>query len=449
MIITLLLHAVCVVCIIKITVTITTKIRKERNSVRIGYACLSVAVEGTQIRTCTRKFASPERLLSLAGENLAATERMIDYNIQNGIPMYRISSDLVPFGSSLASALPWDEMHAGQIDRIAQKIRSSGMRVSMHPGQYTVLNSPDLDVVRRAIEDLRYHARLLDALKLDDTHKIILHVGGKYGDTPAALSRFQSVFRDLDHAISKRLILENDGSIYRIDEVLELCNRLGIPAVYDNLHHAINHADETKSDADWVALCRETWREKDGAQKTHYSQQHPQKTRGAHTDTIAIDAFLDYYHSLSGLLPDMMLEVKDKNRSAIKCILCTSPANQHLLETEWGRYKYSVLERSPADYQALRTLLKDKGCDHAVAFYQTVERALSLPEDRGRAVNALEHVWGYCSDLATPAETRTYQTLRDDYLRGTVSLEKVKRLLYRLSQKYRQDYLLGSYYFTL
>ena len=100
---------------------------------RIGYACLSVAVEGTQIRTCTRKFASPERLLSLAGENLAATERMIDYNIQNGIPMYRISSDLVPFGSSLASALPWDEMHAGQIDRIAQKIRSSGMRVSMHP----------------------------------------------------------------------------------------------------------------------------------------------------------------------------------------------------------------------------------------------------------------------------------------------------------------------------
>jgi hypothetical protein len=168
----------------------------------------------------------------------------------------------------------------------------------------------------------------------------------------------------------------------------------------------INHADETKSDADWVALCRETWREKDGAQKTHYSQQHPQKTRGAHTETIAIDAFLDYYHSLSGLLPDMMLEVKDKNRSAIKCILCTSPANQHLLETEWGRYKYSVLERSPADYQALRTLLKDKGCDHAVAFYQTVERALSLPEDRGRAVNALEHVWGYCSDLATPAETK-------------------------------------------
>ena len=416
---------------------------------RIGYACLAVALDGAQQKTCTLKTATPERLVSLAGENLFALARMIDYNIANQIPLFRISSDIVPFGSSRASALPWDTLHAEILNSIAKKIKQSNMRVSMHPGQYTVLNSPDSDVVRRAIEDLAYHAKFLDRLDLDNTHKIILHVGGKYGDTPAALSRFQSVFRDLDHAISKRLILENDGSIYRIDEVLELCNRLGIPAVYDNLHHAINHAGETKSDADWVALCRETWREKDGAQKTHYSQQHPQKTRGAHTDTIAIDAFLDYYHSLSGLLPDMMLEVKDKNRSAIKCILCTSPANQHLLETEWGRYKYSVLERSPADYQALRTLLKDKGGNHAVAFYQTVERALSLPEDRGRAVNALEHVWGYCSDLATPAETRTYQTLRDDYLRGTVSLEKVKCLLYRLSQKYRQDYLLGSYYFTL
>ncbi len=416
---------------------------------RIGYACLAVALEGAQLKTCTRKNAVPERLLSLADENLSAMERMIDYNIENDIRMYRISSDLVPFGSSVASALPWDTIFTEKLDRIAQKINKSGMRVSMHPGQYTVLNSPDTSVVGRSVDDLRYHARLLDALHLDGTHKIILHVGGKYGDTPAALARFAEVFRDLDASITRRLILENDGSIYRIDEVLELCHRIGVPTVYDNLHNAINPADVTKSDAYWIALCRETWRQADGDQKTHYSQQNPQKMRGAHTDTIAIDTFLDYCHRLSDQKPDIMLEVKDKNRSAIKCILCTSPARQHLLETEWGRYKYSVLERSPADYQALRTLLKDKADNHAVAFYQTVERALALPEDKGRAVNALEHVWGYCSALATPAETRNYQTLRDDYLRGVTSLEKVKHLLYRLSLQYRQDYLLGSYYFTL
>ena len=416
---------------------------------RIGYACLTVAVEGAQIRSCTLKSASPERLLTLAGENLIALERMIDYNISNGISMYRISSDLIPFGSSLASALPWDSMYSGRIHAIAQKIAKSGMRVSMHPGQYTVLNSPDAHVVTRAIEDLSYHARFLDALQLDNTHKIILHIGGKYGDPIAALTRFSDEYRNLDTSINKRLILENDGSIFNIREVLELCNRIGAPAVYDNLHNAIHPADATMSDMHWLSLCRETWRAEDGAQKTHYSQQHPQKTRGAHSDTISIGAFLDYYHRLSDEIPDMMLEVKDKNRSAIKCLLCTTAPQQRLLETEWGRYKYSVLEHSPNDYQMIRDLLKDKRGNNAVLFYETVERALSLPEDPGRAVNALEHVWGYFKDAATPAEAKRYASLRDGFRADTVALAQVKRLLYRLSLEYQQDYLLGSYYFTL
>ena len=190
---------------------------------RIGYACLTVAVEQTSIRTCTLKNATPETLLSLAGENLFALERMVDYNIQTGIHLYRISSDLIPFGSSLAANLPWETVYAERIASISQKIAESGMRVSMHPGQYTVLNSADSGVVQRAIEDLQYHARALDALKLDQTHKIILHVGGKYGDPADALTRFRAVYRDLDESIRRRLVLENDGSIYTIAEVLILC----------------------------------------------------------------------------------------------------------------------------------------------------------------------------------------------------------------------------------
>ena len=199
---------------------------------RIGYACLTVAVEDAKIKTCTLKNATEERLLALAGENLRALERMVDYNIANGISLYRISSDIVPFGSSLAARLPWDTVFQSQLSIITRKIKSSGMRVSMHPGQYTVLNSPDTGVVCRAIDDLTYHARFLDALGLDASHKIILHAGGKYGDTVAAMARFVSVYRDLDPAVKQRLVLENDGSIYAIDEVLELCARTGTPAVY-------------------------------------------------------------------------------------------------------------------------------------------------------------------------------------------------------------------------
>jgi len=416
---------------------------------RIGYACLTVAVEDAKIKTCTLKNATEERLLSLAGENLCALERMVDYNIVNGISLYRISSDIVPFGSSLAARLPWDTVFQSKLSTIAHKIKTSGMRVSMHPGQYTVLNSPDADVVSRAIDDLTYHARFLDALGLDASHKIILHAGGKYGDTAAAMSRFVSAYRDLDPAVKQRLVLENDGSIYAIDEVLELCARIGAPAVYDNLHSAIHPAAESKSDDDWISLCRTTWRPGDGAPKTHYSQQHPNRPRGAHSDTISVMSFLNYVDSLSGDKPDIMLEVKDKNRSAVKCALCLAPPNQRMLETEWARYKYAVMERSPEAYREIGILLKDKQGDHAVEMYQMIERALALPEDRGRAVNALEHVWGYVAKDASPAQTNRYRKLRDGYLRREAELSSVKKALYRLAQSTHQDYLLGSYYFSL
>lgn len=416
---------------------------------KIGYACLAVAVEQTSIRGCAIKNAQPERLLALAEQNIDALDRMIDYNVANGIRLYRVSSDLIPFGSSLAAVLPWESLNAARLSAMAEKIANSGMRLSMHPGQYTVLNSPDSGVVLRAIEDLRYHARVLDALRLDSSHKIILHVGGKYGDPQAALARFRSAYRDLDAAVKRRLVLENDGSIFSIAEVLNLCLAIGAPAVYDNLHNAIQPSDTAKSDAYWIDACRETWAPADGAQKTHYSQQHPNKTRGAHSDTIAIDPFLSYVASLPEKRPDIMLEVKDKNRSAVKCQLCLSNPDHRLLETEWGRYKYSVLERSPHIYFEIRELLKEKSASNAIPFYRLVESALALPEERGRAVNALEHVWGYFKDCASIAESRRYTALRDRCLRGEAGLFAPKRMLYQLAQRYRQDYLLGSYFFSL
>lgn len=415
---------------------------------RIGYACQTVAVPGTVIRRCALKNASPGRLLSLVSQNLTSLENMLDYNIHNGIRLYRISSDLIPFGSGAAATLPWEQLFSDRLSALREKISASGMRVSMHPGQYTVLNSPDADVVRRAVMDLAYHARVLDALAPGAEHKLVLHIGGKYGEPRAAARRFLQHCRDLDDAIRRRLVLENDGQIYPVSEVLDLALQAGAPVVYDNLHNALNPADTAKSDAYWIDACAKTWHVADGAQKVHYSQQHPAKTRGAHSETIAIDGFLDFYHGLPDEKPDIMLEVKDKNRSALKCILCASPHPVSALEAEWARYKYAVLERSPSDYAQIRALLTEKRGDNALAFYHLVERALETEEDAGRAVAALEHVWGYFKRRATPAEARRFLQKRARFLRGETPLRQAKSYLYRLAEKYDSRYLLGSYYFT-
>jgi len=394
------------------------------------------------------KNATPQRLDALISHNLASLEHMIDYNIRSGIRLLRISSDLIPFGSGIAAPLDWESAFSDRLSGIREKIAMFGLRVSMHPGQYAVLNSPDDSVVRRTVDDLAYHARVLDALAPGARHKIVLHIGGAYDDRKSALNRFASEYRNLSEAVRRRLVLENDGRVYTISDVLELCARLGAPAVYDNLHNLLKSADPKKGDAFWITQCAPTWRQQDGAQKVHYSQQHPQKANGAHSDTIGIDAFLDFYHKLADEKPDIMLEVKDKNLSALKCILCTSPHSVAALESEWAKYKYAVLERSPALRQNIRALLEDKQSDRSVAFYRMIGRALEIAPTVGRAVAAAEHAWRYFRRDATPAETRRFLNKRRLCLHGELPPQRLKTELYRLAVKYQKHYLLNSYYFS-
>ena len=416
----------------------------------IGYACLNIGTPNTNIRSVMQRNATPEKLTEVTAQNLEALEKMVDYNIANDIRLYRISSDLIPFGSSPVNTLDWPEIHKEAFERIGAKIRNSGIRVSLHPGQYTVLNSPTEDIVERAITDLVYHDKILAALGTDPTNKIVLHVGGIYGDKEAALDRFDENFQSLPVSVQNRLIIENDDRLYNIEDVLTLANRLHIPAVYDNLHHAINPPPSGGTDPYWIAEAKKTWKESDGKQKIHYSQQAPGKRAGAHTDTIQLEQFLYFHNKLDDQTIDIMLEVKDKNLSAIKCQNATTENKRIvLLEKEWGRYKYTILEKSAANYQAIRTLLKDKTVYPVREFYRIIEAAIAKETQPGAAENAAQHVWGYFKIRATPQERAAFTKNMENYRNGTGSLATVKRLLLKLAMKYEEKYLIQSLYFYI
>ncbi|MBN2558905.1 MAG: UV DNA damage repair endonuclease UvsE [Clostridia bacterium] len=412
----------------------------------MGYACLALNVPGTGFRSCMQKNATDERLLEITAHNLGALEKLIDYNIENNIRLFRISSDIVPFGSSPVNSLEWWNIFGDRLFKTGLKIKDSGMRVSMHPGQYTVLNSPSQDVVERAARDLEYHDRFLTALGAGKSSKIILHLGGIYGDKKEAVKRFSGNYKKLSENIRQRLVLENDDRSYSICDILAAAGPLGIPAVYDNLHNRINSCgDET--DAVWIRECSKTWDADDGRQKIHYSQQDPQKQPGAHTATISIVEFLDFYNRLPEDVPDIMLEVKDKNISAIKCINATyEGGNPHLLQKDWARCKYLIMEKSPNDYNRIRELFNENGYP-VVEFYQIVEKALELETKPGNAVNAAQHVWGYFKRQAEPREAARFFRLIEGFASGTVSLRTIKNHLQAMAVKYNTEYLLDSYYF--
>lgn len=416
---------------------------------RIGFACLAIAVPGSKMSSCRLKNAKPERLLSLVENNLNALDTLISYNIKNKIHLFRISSDLIPFGSSIAANIGWEKTYSDKLTAIGQRMLDSGIRVSMHPGQYTVLNSPDPAIVERAIDDLQYHAKVLDSFGLGPEHKIILHLGGVYGNKAQATKRFISHYNELNPAIKKRLVIENDDRMYTIEDVLSVSSATEIPVVFDNLHHAVNPPNNKKNDDDWIKLCSQTWGISDGPQKIHYSQQDQNKNPGAHSESIRISSFLEFCRTQPVDHIDIMLEVKDKNLSALKCINCISKRGIFELENEWAHYKYSILERSPVDYQKIRKLLNNKSAYFAIEMYQLIETSFDLPVSSGNAINAAQHVWGYFKKISSEAEADRFKVLVENLYLGKIKIETLKRFLYRLAVKYQIDYLLTGYYFYI
>jgi UV DNA damage endonuclease len=414
----------------------------------IGYACLQIGNEKTKLSTIKLANASKENLRRVITANLDALETIIQYNIENDIRLFRISSDIIPFGSHPANEFNWWEEYQHRLRFLGKILKVVNMRVSMHPGQYTVLNSPNEDVSKRAAADLAYHYRFLHALGCCSTCKIVLHIGGMYGDKQEAIKRFIQNYRHLDPSIQNRLVIENDDKIFNIEDALYISHQTGLPVVFDYLHHELNSCRTDLSAYDWIEACSRTWGNINGRQKVHYSQSDPSLARGAHSKHINAQQFMQFYNSLHKKDIDLMLEVKDKNLSAVKCILLTKA---HLkiqsLEREWARYKYLILSKSTTIYNVLQKHLKAKSNPDAMLFYSYIDKALSLDEDKDAEVNTAQHVWGYVNKLAAEKDQKRFHTLLDDCQTGKRPFKTIKNFLFRIVKQHQVIYLLESLYF--
>ena len=414
----------------------------------IGYACIHIGSENTKLSSIRIKNATEENLRNVIARNLDALESIIGYNIKNNIGLFRISSDIIPLGSHPANTIKWWAEFADCLKIIGDLIDKSHMRVSMHPGQYTVLNSIRQDVVEKSIDDLVYHCKFLDSLRCDSTSKIILHVGGVYNDKAKSIQRFLDRYQELDENIKKRLILENDDKSYNIQDVLLISKKTGIPVVYDNFHHKLNSPQNNISEYEWIDICAKTWSREDGKQKIHYSQESKGGKRGAHSDSIIADDFMKFYNGLLSKDIDIILEVKDKNLSAVKCnLLLKKNLKSRDIEKEWTKYKYLILSKSSDVYHMIRNLLKNKSNPDVFQFYTYIEHALSFDKNIGAEINAAQHVWGYVNKKASDREKKRFALLIAQYQNGEISEKTIKTFLFRLAKTQSVGYLIESLYF--
>ncbi|MBX4269422.1 UV DNA damage repair endonuclease UvsE [Clostridium estertheticum] len=414
---------------------------------KIGYACIPLTINERTSRGLTLKKFSKEIFLDVVKQNIIGLKKILENNEKLNIKLFRISSDIVPLGSHSINEIEWYNYFKNELNEIGQFVKKCGMRVSMHPGQYTVLNALKDDIVENAIKDLEYHSKFLDSLGLNSSNKIILHIGGGYGDKNAAVNRFIENFKRLSSSVKNRLVIENDGKIFNIEDVLYVSSKIGIPVIFDNLHHECNHQKD-ESIKEIMNKVIKTWKEKDGNVKVHYSQQNLQKQVGAHSNTIMVKAFLEYYDEIKEFNPDIMLEVKDKDVSAIKCNLIINNINNinkknisTIMEKQWAKYKYVLMERNYKYYKECSKMVKEK-CS-LKEFYEYIDEVINIDVEDGSFINTAEHVWGYVKDDVTDKEKVHFAKLLLDMLHK----EKAKLYLRKLCDRYNAEYILNSYYF--
>ncbi len=282
---------------------------------RVGYCCISLLTGRTTNHNCQLKSATPGKLRSLIAQNLEELDAILHFNAEQDWRMFRIGSSVIPFASHPVNKLRWWDEFGAELATIGAFARKEGMRLSMHPGQYTVLSSPEPTIVRAAIAELEYAARFLDSLGQSAENKVVIHLGGVYGDKAVAMDRFVSTTATLPDFVRARLVIENDERSYNLADALAVSARTGLPVVFDNLHHMANSSPQPLPE-----LVREvfaTWRAGDGPPKVHFSSQAQGERPGKHAVMVDPAEWAEWIRiwQASGRDFDVMLEAKGKDEA--------------------------------------------------------------------------------------------------------------------------------------
>lgn len=280
---------------------------------RLGYACMNTELKTVfrTLRVATALADGTGKIKELTLINMQTTLEILQWNLDNDIFFYRASSSMIPLSTHPVNDWIWWEdpdflFIAGQIRDVVQ---THQMRVSMHPGQYTVLNSPKPEVVQKSIKDLEYHDRLIQLLGGND---LIVHTGGAYGDKEQAKIRFAENYSKLSSSLRARIRLENDDKTFTIRDVLDIHKLCGVPICFDIHHHNCNNDGQPVDIAEIIA----TWQGY-GTPKIHISSGKEGFTDLRHHELVSETDFHELLALVKGEDVDIMFEAKLKEQSVL------------------------------------------------------------------------------------------------------------------------------------
>ena len=213
--------------------------------IRLGLCCQFLD-SPIQFRTATHRYVAtlePEvrraYLADIAGHNADALAAAVERCHQLGIGAFRMSSQILPLATHPDSGYTLDHLDpsggiSGAYEWAGALARAYDVRLSFHPDQFVVLNSEREAVVKSAVQELELQGEVAEIVGAD---VIVVHAGGAGGGVPAAVERLERGLGLLTPRARERLALENDDRCFTPLSLGRLCQRTGVPLVYDAHHH--------------------------------------------------------------------------------------------------------------------------------------------------------------------------------------------------------------------
>lgn len=280
------------------------------HDIRLGLCCLNTTLRAQKpaifssrrmiVRTI--KEHGIELLKQKIRMNLEDVLKMIEWNQQNDIHVFRLSSELFPHYSNEQIENYSMEFAQDLLTKIGDLSRKYHHRITFHPSHFNVLGTPNDKTLQKTICDLGYHAEMLDRMSLGKDSVMVVHGGGLYDDKQLTMTRWCERYNDLPKAIKKRLVLENCEKCFNIEDCLTISQKVGIPVVFDTHHFEcykkIHPEEQFESPSYYIPMILRSWNRRGIRPKFHVSEQGSGKI-GHHSDYIET-------------IPDYLMEIPEK-----------------------------------------------------------------------------------------------------------------------------------------
>ena len=250
---------------------------------KIGFACKWIdhagQVDGIKPKDDAKKYntgsttvawlnrqsneVAEQKLYDLMVGNIESVRKLVEKvgTLDENLRMVRLGSDILPVYTQsdwswfwrLSDTRAYCERAFGAVGDLA---RERGVRLSFHPGQFTVLASDNPDIVDRSIEEFEYHADMARWMGYGQTFqdfKINVHIAGRAG--PAGI---KAVIPRLSPEARNCITIENDEISWGIDSSLELVDDLAL--VLDIHHHHIHTGEYIEANDDRTKRIIDSWR---------------------------------------------------------------------------------------------------------------------------------------------------------------------------------------------